>query len=172
MKAASLHSRHRRPLAPGLLLTLRDAFCFADGKHQHFWILLEHSLHAESWIRSCALRSHIDSSSHSNQLIDETSRPDGDEGLAIQHVEHPHWSRSLDTLLNCSYLLPEIHGHCVGFRRSSYDPSERLDVGEDPLDILVSQNKHGNLQLLKLDDDFRLEKIVWRHHQIWLQHHQ
>ena len=98
---------------------------------------------------SCALRGHIDSSSHSNQLIDETSRPDGDEGLAIQHIEHPHRSRSLDALLNCSYLLPKLHGHCIGFRRSPHDASECLDMDKDPLDILVSQNKHGNLQLLE-----------------------
>ena len=36
MKAASLYGRHRRPLAPGLLFTLRDAFRFADRKHQTF----------------------------------------------------------------------------------------------------------------------------------------
>src|SRR5215510_12774752 len=100
MESSLLHGRHRRPLTPCFLLAVRDAFDFSDRKYQYLGIVLQHSLHAQPWIRGAALRCHIDTASQHNQLINETSRSNGNQRLTVQHIEDTDWRQFLRAALD------------------------------------------------------------------------
>src|SRR2546430_6509554 len=86
MESSFLDRREGAPALPDSLLTVRNPFRCANRKDEKFWIRFEHLLHVEPRIRCLGAGCHISSTGQFDQLTDEAVRPDGNQGLAVQHI--------------------------------------------------------------------------------------
>src|SRR5215831_17732305 len=172
MESSLLHRRHRRPLAPRFLFAVRDALTHSARKYQHLGIVLKHSLHAQAWIGRAAFRRHIGPTSQDNQLINETSRTNGNQRLTVQHIEHSDRSEFFRALLDLGDPPPKFHSHGISCRRSIQHASQRLDVDKDVLDRCIFEDKEWDFELIEFQDDIRLQHVLRSHHEIRLKRDQ